>query len=127
MPKMKILQVEDDEDILEISRMALELIGGLEVHQFVDGNVAISQAEAIQPDVLLLDVMMPKMSGEETLAGLRRVAACAETPAFFMTAKSSANSVESLFKLGVVDVLMKPFDPLTLAEQITGAVAAARR
>jgi len=123
MTKLRILQVEDDPDILEISRLALTLVGGHEVFQFVDGNEAIRNAPGIGPDVLLLDVMMPALSGRQTLAGLRALAACAQTPAFFMTARAGGDDLDDLRTDGVAGILHKPFDPMTLARQIARALS----
>ncbi|MCB1388121.1 MAG: response regulator [Rhodobacteraceae bacterium] len=120
--KLRILQVEDDPDILEISRVALELVGGHEVFQFAEGREAIRNAAEIAPDVILLDVMMPGMTGEETLAGLRKVRDCETTPAFFMTARATSGDHDELMHRGVLGVLHKPFDPMTLSEQIAGAL-----
>jgi Response regulator containing CheY-like receiver, AAA-type ATPase, and DNA-binding domains len=122
MTKLRILQVEDDPDILEISRLALELVGGHEVFQFADGTEAIRKAPEIAPDVLLLDMTMPGLTGAETLAGLRRLTACAATPAFFMTGRTETRDLVALRADGVAGILHKPFDPMTLSRQITGAL-----
>ncbi len=127
MNKLRILHVEDDPDILEISRIALETIGGHEVHQFNNGAEAISRAVEIAPDVFLLDVMMPGMSGEQTLAALRQLPECRPIPAIFMTAKAQESEVAKLRAVGAIDVIVKPFDPMTLAMQINALLIAARR
>jgi CheY-like chemotaxis protein len=127
MTKLRILHVEDDPDILEISRIALETIGGHEVHQFSGGAEAIGNAAAIAPDVFLLDVMMPGMSGEQTLAALRQLPECRTIPAIFMTAKAQENEVTKLRAAGAIDVIVKPFDPMALAAQIEALLAASKR
>jgi CheY-like chemotaxis protein len=114
----KILHIEDDEDIREIALIALETVGGLEVIQCASGLEALARAAAIQPDVFLLDVMMPGMTGEETLSALRAMPAFAHTPAIFMTAKAQHSDVRRLLDQGALDVIIKPFDPMTLASQI---------
>ncbi|WP_102227016.1 response regulator [Acidimangrovimonas sediminis] len=114
----KILHVEDDPDIREIALMALEIVGGLEVAQCASGAEALERAATEAPDLLLLDVMMPGMSGDETLAALRRLDQFAETPAIFMTAKAQQSEVERLRQIGARDVITKPFDPMTLADEI---------
>lgn len=114
----KILHVEDDADIREIAMMALEVVGGLTVTQCASGREALERAPAEAPDLILLDVMMPGMSGDETLLALREMPQFAQTPAIFMTAKAQQSEVERLKALGALDIITKPFDPMTLAEQI---------
>lgn len=114
----KILHVEDDPDIREIALMALEVVGGLDVEQCVSGADALERAPGIAPGLLLLDVMMPGMSGDETLTALRKMPQFADTPAIFMTAKAQLSEVDRLKQLGALDVITKPFDPMTLADQI---------
>jgi CheY-like chemotaxis protein len=114
----KILHVDDDPDIREISRIALELVGGLEVVQFASGQEALAGAQSAQPDLFLLDVMMPGMTGEETLRELRRMPEFEQTPAIFMTAKAQHSDIDKLKDAGALDVIVKPFDPMQLAADI---------
>ena len=114
----KIVHVDDDPDIREISRIALELVGGLEVVQFASGQEVLAGAVAAQPDVFLLDVMMPGMNGEETLKHLREMPEFATTPAIFMTAKAQHSDIDKLKAAGALDVIVKPFDPMQLAADI---------
>ena len=114
----KIVHVDDDPDIREISRIALELVGGLEVVQFASGQEVLAGAVAAQPDVFLLDVMMPGMNGEETLKHLRAMPEFATTPAIFMTAKAQHSDIDKLKAAGALDVIVKPFDPMQLAADI---------
>ncbi|SEQ69919.1 response regulator [Thalassovita taeanensis] len=114
----KVLHVEDDSDIREIACLALEAIGGLSLVQCASGPEALSKAQAATPDVLLLDVMMPGMSGVETLAELRKLPGLETTPAVFMTARAQLSEVEELRALGAVAVITKPFDAMTLAEEL---------
>jgi CheY-like chemotaxis protein len=116
----KVVHVDDDPDIREIARIALELVGGLEVVQFVSGQDAIEGAREAAPDILLLDVMMPGMNGEQTLAALRAYPEFAQTPAIFMTAKAQNSDVDKLIEAGAVAVIVKPFDPMTLAGELLG-------
>jgi CheY-like chemotaxis protein len=114
----KILHVEDDADIREIALIALETVGGLTVEQCASGKEAILRVAMFQPDLLLLDVMMPGMTGEETLQAFRAMPQFAATPVIFMTAKAQQSEVEKLKRQGALDVITKPFDPMELASQI---------
>ena len=114
----KVLHVEDDVDIREIALIALETVGGLEVAQCSSGAEAIERAPGLAPDLLLLDVMMPGMSGDETLLALRAMPQFAAIPVIFMTAKAQQSEVNRLLELGALDVITKPFDPMTLADEL---------
>ena len=115
---IRILHVEDDLDILEIARLSLELSGEFEVTQFGDPEAAIAGAPGLTPDVLLLDFMMPGMSGDQLLARLRENVSLRTVPAIFMTARAQPGEVRDLVAKGACDVIVKPFDPVLLAVQI---------
>ncbi len=114
----KILHVEDDPDIQVIAKIALESFGGFTVESCDSGDDAIIRAPSFQPDLILLDVMMPGMDGPSTLQALRRLPQTLNTPVIFMTAKVQTSEIEELKTLGAVDVISKPFDPITLADQV---------
>lgn len=114
----KILFVDDDEDIHLIVRMCLQEIPDLDLQSALSGEEGIKIAMQFQPDLILLDVMMPIMDGISTLQALKLIPAFAKTPIIFLTAKAQKNEIEEYFKLGVFDVIVKPFDPLTFAQNI---------
>lgn len=115
---LKILYAEDEPDIREIAKIALEDVGGFSVLYCMNGIevLEIAKANKFVPDLILLDVMMPKMNGPTTLQELRKIASFAEIPIVFMTAKIQANEIANYKSMGVIDVITKPFDPMTLAE-----------
>lgn len=113
-----ILYVEDDADIRELGTLTLEALGGFTVVACGSGLEAIEAAPSAHADLLLLDVMMPDMDGHATLAALRALPVTANTPVIFMTAKAQASEVARHLALGALDVIAKPFDPMTLATQI---------
>ncbi|MDH5378078.1 MAG: response regulator [Gammaproteobacteria bacterium] len=114
----KILYVEDEPDISQVAKLALENIGGFQVELCENGKVALEVAPAYLPDLILLDVMMPDMDGPTTLTELRKIPELKNVPVVFMTAKVQPSEVASYRALGAVDVISKPFDPMTLAEQV---------
>lgn len=114
----KILYVEDEPDIAYIARLALETIGGFEVVVCENGNKALLEAPVYLPDLIMLDVMMPEMDGPATLKELRKNPILAQTPVVFMTAKVQPAEISMYKELGAIDVIPKPFDPMTLAERI---------
>lgn len=113
-----ILMVEDDPDIQTVARLALEVVGGLKVDLFSSGFEALKRVHRINPDLVLLDVMMPEIDGPTTLRKLREIEGFQTTPVIFMTAKVQPQEVEELKKLGALTVIAKPFDPMQLADNI---------
>jgi two-component system OmpR family response regulator len=116
-PLRRILFVEDDPDIQVVATMALESLGGFSVLACRSGAEAVSRFAAYAPDLVLLDVMMPGMDGPATLAALRRLPS-GGVPVVFMTARVQAHEILQYREMGAVDVIAKPFDPMTLAETV---------
>ena len=114
----RVLHVEDEPDIQEVAKLALEAVGGLTVELARSGTEALAKAAAFGPDVILLDVMMPGMDGPTTLTELHRCPATASIPVIFMTAKVQNHEVERFKALGALDVIAKPFDPMTLSDSV---------
>jgi len=114
----RILHVDDDPDIQEIARLALESVGGFTVQTCTSGSEALERAPGFKPDLVLLDVLMPDMDGIEILAKLRAIPPLREVPVIFMTAKAETLDLSVYLRLGALDVIMKPFDHRTLAETI---------
>jgi CheY-like chemotaxis protein len=115
---MKVLIIDDEEDTRSIASMSLSILGGLDVVEADSGRDGISKAEQEQPDVILLDMMMPVMDGSETLVALRENAGTKNIPVIFLTAKAMTTEIERLKRMGAIGVLTKPFDPTILANQV---------
>lgn len=113
-----ILYVEDEADIRTVAQLALETVGGFTLKVCASGEEAVQAGSAFNPDLLLLDVMMPGMDGPSTLAALRQLPAIKDTPVIFMTAKVQPSEIQQYRDLGALDVIAKPFDPMTLANQV---------
>ncbi len=92
MTLQKILLIEDEPDIQEITRSSLELVGGFEVYAASGGLEGIALAEQEQPDLILLDMMMPGLNGAETLNLLLHNPKTQKIPVVFMTAKFRATN-----------------------------------
>jgi DNA-binding response OmpR family regulator len=123
-PLTRILHVDDEPDIREIVRMSLAMVGGFEVEQYASGLEALDKAASFNPDLIILDVMIPNLDGEETFVRLRQIEALADKPIVFMTARASAADYGKLRALGAADILIKPFDPMALPDQIREVWAA---
>ena len=114
----KILYAEDEPDIQSLAQIALEMVGDYTVKVCNNGQEALDAAEAYAPDLILLDVMMPTMDGPAALAEIRKIPALENVPVIFMTAKVQNQEVEEYKKMGAIDVIAKPFDPMSLSETI---------
>lgn len=114
----RILVSEDEPDIQLIMQIALEDIGGYTVQSCSTGLCVLEFMESFNPDLVLLDVMMPEMDGPSTLAQLRKEEKFNHIPIVFVTAKNQELEVKKYIQMGAVAVINKPFDPMTLAKKI---------
>ena len=114
----RILLLGDELDILTVAGIALSKVGGFEVQCYSDSKKAIAEVEDCMPDLVILDMMMPNIDGMQTLAILRSMKLVAHVPVIFMTAKVQKNEIDSYLKSGASGVIQKPFDPMTLADQV---------
>ena len=114
----RILYVEDDQDIQAITTMVLKGIHGFILEACSSGNEAMHKAVTFKPDLILLDVMMPGIDGPATFVELRKFPSLELTPVVFMTAKVQPEEVQGYLNLGAAGVIAKPFDPMTLADQL---------
>ena len=118
----KILLVDDEDDIREVAQMSLEMTAGWDVVAAPSGADALRMAAAERPDAILLDVMMPGMDGPATARALKAAAETAEIPIILLTAKVQAADRRRFDDLGVAGILSKPFDPMSLADQVRGVL-----
>jgi CheY-like chemotaxis protein len=115
----RILIIDDEDDIRQVAALSLETIAGWDVIVASSGAQGLLRAEEHQPDAILLDVMMPGMDGPSTFRELRKNPATAKIPVMLLTAKVQGPDQRRFADLGVEAVLLKPFDPLTLAAQMS--------
>ena len=114
----KFLYAEDDNDIQEITTMALEMLGEFDVQTCDSGRDVVEKALKFRPDLFLLDVMMPGLDGPGALQQLRQVEDFRNTPVIFITAKVMGEEIGRYTAMGVLGVIEKPFDPEALPEKI---------
>jgi CheY-like chemotaxis protein len=127
MTALSILHVDDEDDIREVAAFALELDPDIMVRSAGSGEAALAELDGgFRPDVILLDGMMPHLDGPGTLARIRERAEHQMTPVIFMTARAQSGEVDHYRALGALDVITKPFDPMSLAGDVR-AILAARR
>src|SRR5918997_668451 len=110
---MRVLIVDDEDDVREVAGLSLGHVGGMEVVEASSGAEAVARAAAEKPDFVLLDMMMPGMDGPATLRALRDDPATASIPIVFLTAKAMPSEVERLMQLGAAGGVNKTFKPMT--------------
>jgi len=115
---LKIMYVDDEADIRTIVQFALEDEEGFELRICASGQEALNTIGSYQPDLVLLDVMMPSMDGPTTLQRMHEQRDLESLPVVFVTAKVQPQEVAHFKALGAIDVIAKPFDPMSLADQV---------
>ncbi|MCI5072558.1 response regulator [bacterium] len=106
----KILYVEDDQDIAQITSIVLDEMGQYEVLHVSNGQEAIDQVPVFKPQLILMDVMMPGMDGQEAFIKLKEKGYLNNVPVVFMTAKAQVHEQKKYMELGALGVIVKPFD-----------------
>jgi CheY-like chemotaxis protein len=114
----RILYVEDEPDIQAVAKLALETLGGFTLALCNNGQQALEKGPDFAPHLILMDVMMPGMDGPSALKAIRQTKELAAVPVIFMTAKVQSQEVAELKALGAIEVIAKPFDPMTLSQTI---------
>jgi two-component system OmpR family response regulator len=114
----KILIVDDEIDVLKALKSSLERQENFKVSTARNGEEALKDVEKEAPDIIVLDLMMPKMSGEELLALLRKNMKTMDTPVIISTVRRETASLINLMNLGATDYLMKPYDVRELIKLI---------
>ena len=115
---LKVLYVEDDENISMVAKLAMRTFSDYEVLHCSSGKDAVAQFSSFAPDVVLLDVMMPEMDGIATFGHLQELESFRQTPVVFMTARVRKEEVAEYMRLGAFGVITKPFDPSALCANI---------
>ena len=115
----RVVYVDDDDDIRQIASFALALNPDISVQTCDSGEAALALLPLAMPEFILLDVMMPGLDGPATLARIRANPQLAHIPVAFITARNLPGDSERFMAMGVVGVIPKPFDPMTLASQVS--------
>ena len=118
MPHKQLLIIDDESDIREVAKLSLQLTEDWTVTTADSGSAGMALALSMSPDAILLDVMMPDMDGPSTLRALQQQSTTKSIPVIFLTAKVQAADRQQFMQLGVLGIISKPFDPLTLGRQI---------
>jgi CheY-like chemotaxis protein len=114
----RVLVVDNEPYIQEVAKLSLEMVAGWQVLTASSGMEAIATATIERPDAILLDVMMPDMDGLATFAKLQEQAETKDIPVILLTAKIQTADRQYYEKLGIQYAIAKPFDPITLAQEV---------
>jgi CheY-like chemotaxis protein len=115
----RILIIDDEDDIREVAALTLEATAGWDIVTANCGADGIRVASESKPDAILMDVMMPGMDGPTTFRQMQLDPDLAGIPVLLLTAKVQGVDQRRFAGLGVAAVLFKPFDPLTLATEVS--------
>ena len=113
---LHILCVDDEEDIQEVVKLCLEMAGGFTIDTCGGGGDALVYLAHTRPDLILLDVMMPGMDGPATFSAMKNRGM--DIPVVFMTARVRGAEVSQYLDMGAAGVIPKPFDPVSLANEV---------
>jgi DNA-binding response OmpR family regulator len=117
-----VLVVDDDPDVCDLVTYKLEQ-SGFDVRRASDGDQALREVAKKVPDLVLLDVMMPGVTGLEVLERWRADETTSAMPVIMLTAKAQENDVERGFELGADDYVIKPFSPRELVRRVTAVLS----
>lgn len=118
MATKRVLVIDDEEVVQEVIQGCLEDVAGWTTLLASSGREGVMMATTEQPDAILLDVSMPDMDGVETFQKLLENSSTHAIPVILLTAKIQPADQARFAQLGVVGVIAKPFDPMTLADQV---------
>ena len=125
---LRVLHIDDEPDIREVVAFSLALDPELETRSAASGAEALTGlSDGWTPDVILIDVMMPGLDGPGTLAALRALEGTVDTPVIFMTARAQGPEIIRHIASGALAVITKPFDPMSLAQEIRRILREASR
>lgn len=113
----RILIAEDERDIRDLITFTLKF-SNHEVFAAANGEEALNMAKQLLPDIILMDVRMPKMTGYEACAAIMADPTIAHIPVVFLSAKGQESEVQTGIDLGAVEYILKPFAPDQLTERV---------
>jgi len=125
MDRKKILVVDDEIDLVKAIKIRLEQ-AGYDVVVAHDGEEGFAKAKEEKPDLVLLDVIMPKLNGHEALQKIKQDGEISSIPVIMLTAKSQVEDINKAASIGAVDYVVKPFSHITLLEKVRDALVSGR-
>lgn len=114
----RILIAEDETDIRELIDFTLTNLAGHQIFKAKNGAEAVEMAPQVMPDLIMMDVRMPRMTGYEACRELKKIDGVKEIPVIFLSAKGQEAEIETGFDVGAFDYILKPFGPAELAQRV---------
>jgi CheY-like chemotaxis protein len=118
----KILVAEDERDIRDLVAFSLHGLGGFEVVQAANGAEAVDRARETRPDLILMDVRMPRMTGYEACKQLKLHDETKDIPVVFLSAKGQESEIQQGLSAGAEEYILKPFAPDELVNHVRGVL-----
>jgi DNA-binding response OmpR family regulator len=118
----KILIAEDEKDIRELIVFSLQF-AGFEVVPAVDGQDAVEKASEVMPDLIMMDVRMPRMTGYEACAKMKTIDSIKDIPVVILSAKGQESEIQTGLNAGAYEYILKPFAPDELIQRVKDIIA----
>ncbi len=115
----KILIAEDERDIRDLIEFTLTQLASHQVFKATNGAEAVELASQVIPDLIMLDVRMPRMTGYEACKALKQIDAVKDIPIVFLSAKGQESEIDTGLDAGAYDYILKPFAPFELVTRVT--------
>lgn len=122
----KIVVADDEPDVLFMTAFSLRTVGGFEVIEARNGLEAVEKAQQVLPDLIVLDIKMPRMNGYEACRKLKEIPELRDVPVIFLSAKGQRQEIEEGLSAGAADYILKPFAPEELIEKVRKLLAPPR-
>ncbi len=122
----KILVADDEPDVLFMTAFSLRTVGGFEVIEARNGLEALEKAQQTTPDLIILDIKMPRLNGYETCRRLKEIEALRDVPVVFLSAKGQRQEIEEGMSVGAAEYILKPFAPDELVARVREILARAK-
>jgi DNA-binding response OmpR family regulator len=119
----KILIAEDERDIRDLIELTLTAFAGHQVVKAVDGQDALEKAPLVMPDLIMMDVRMPRMTGYQACAAMKQIDSIKNIPVVFLSAKGQDSEIDTGLDVGAFDYILKPFAPDELAARVAEILA----
>src|SRR5258706_5005406 len=114
----KILIAEDERDIRELIEFTITAYAGHQVFKAANGQEAVEMAPQVMPDLIMMDVRMPRMTGYEACRELKKIDTVKDIPVVFLSAKGQESEIDTGLDAGAYDYILKPFAPDQLATRV---------